>query len=249
VTAADFTLAGYGALLDELRARGYRSVDFADVRADAPQLILRHDIDLEPAFALPVAEAERARSMSAWYFFLVRSPLYAIAAPESVRVLKELGALGHRVGLHFDAALFLDDPAILDREARWECEVLERLAGTPVEMVSFHRPRPALLGRDGRIGGRDHAYRPRYFDRIGYCSDSRGAWRHGHPLDHPAVAAGRALQLLTHPIWWVTDSRGDPNAALAAFERSRTAALRTAIAETVTGYSASDGRILEEGNG
>ena len=33
--------------------------------------------------------------------------------------------------------------------------------------------------------------------------DSRGGWFHGHPLEHEAVRERRALQLLTHPIWWV----------------------------------------------
>jgi len=52
---------------------------------------------------------------------------------------------------------------------------------------------------------------------MGYCSDSRGAWHHGHPLDHPAVAEGRALQLLTHPIWWTTGAGRDPAATLERF--------------------------------
>ena len=34
-------------------------------------------------------------------------------------------------------------------------------------------------------------------------SESRGEWKHGFPWDHKAVAEGRALQLLTHAIWWV----------------------------------------------
>ncbi|MBT3172708.1 MAG: hypothetical protein HN333_14900, partial [Rhodospirillaceae bacterium] len=78
------------------------------------------------------------------------------------------------------------------------------MLGRSVPMISFHRPAPALQGREGRIAGRMHAYEPRFFREIGYCSDSRGAWRHGHPLDHAAVVKGKALQLLIHPLWWIT---------------------------------------------
>ena len=35
-----------------------------------------------------------------------------------------------------------------------------------------------------------------------YCSDSRGAWFHGHPLDRRSIKGGTAMQLLTHPLWW-----------------------------------------------
>ena len=48
---------------------------------------------------------------------------------------------------------------------------------------------------------------PRFFSEMGYCSDSRGLWRYGHPLNHEAVEKRRSLQLLTHPIWWVSDFR------------------------------------------
>ena len=61
---------------------------------------------------------------------------------------------------------------------------------------------PALRDNPAALAGRRHAYQPRTFSEMGYCSDSRGGWHHGHPLEHEAVVAGRALQLLTHPVWW-----------------------------------------------
>lgn len=245
----DFTVDGYRALLEALLARGYTGRDFDKVRPERSDVVLRHDIDLWPAYALPIAHVEAELGLSAWYFFLVRSPVYGIADPKTVSVMADLIGMGHSIGLHFDAALFADDSTILDAEAQWECGVLERLTGRPISMVSFHRPQRSLLGRDDLIAGRDHSYRSRYFNDIGYCSDSRGGWRHGHPLDHPAVANGRALQFLTHPIWWATDSRGDANAALAAFETERLSALRTSLAETVTGYSETLGIIQEREDG
>ena len=52
-----------------------------------------------------------------------------------------------------------------------------------------------------------HTYEPKFVKDIGYCSDSRGGWHHGHPLSHSSVKEGKALQLLTHPIWWITKGK------------------------------------------
>ncbi|NMM45596.1 hypothetical protein HH303_13960 [Rhodospirillaceae bacterium KN72] len=244
-TQPDFTRAAYRDLLSALLARGYRGTSFSGVVPSRSDLLLRHDIDLWPEIALELARIESDLGLSAEYFFLMNSPLYDPQASAIRQVMVELRAMGHGVGLHFDAALYDDDPDVLDREAARECRDLEAYSEGPVTLVSFHRPAPSLLGRPEPIAGRAHSYQPLYFSDIGYCSDSRGAWRHGHPLDHPAVAKGRAIQLLTHPVWWATDCGGDRDAALAAFVAARGEWVKPAIAETVTGYSAEIGRIIE----
>lgn len=106
---------------------------------------------------------------------LIRSALYNALAPEGVAALQRMTALGHRVGLHFDAALYRDDLDALDAAAAQECRWLEEAAGHAVEMISFHRPAKALLGLARLIAGRPHAYQPRVFQDIGYCSTRRGA--------------------------------------------------------------------------
>jgi len=77
------------------------------------------------------------------------------------------------------------------------------------------------MGHATSLSGRIHAYQPRYFEHMGYCSDSSGAFRYHAPLLHPAVLEGRALQLLTHPIWWVADSSDSAFAKLDRFRRER----------------------------
>ena len=149
-----------------------------------------------------MAEAEAAHGWSATYFVLVRTEMYNPFAPAAARDLARIRAFGHRVGLHLDTRLYDNTPAALDAAAAKECAVLETILAAPVEEISFHRPAPDLLGYDAPLAGRRHAYQLRYFTAMGYCSDSGGEWHHGHPLDHPAIAEGRAIQLLTHPIWW-----------------------------------------------
>ena len=75
------------------------------------------------------------------------------------------------------------------------------------EFISFHRPTKSLLGLDKKVGGRDHSYNTRFFREFGYVSDSRGEWRFGPPDKHQAFADGKGMQVLTHPIWWMTEGQ------------------------------------------
>lgn len=228
-----FTVQSYSVMLRELLARGYRACDFHDARPELRDLILQHDIDLWPGYAVPIAEAEAALGVSASYFALATSPLYNPASPECRAVLRHLIALGHRVELHFDPAA-ADVGTDRDEAAERECAWLSCVAGRPVRMVSFHRPSPDLLNNPAPIAGRPHTYQPRFFSAMGYCSDSRGAWRDFAPLDHPSVAAGCALQLLTHPIWW--RGHGTPQDALESYLADRLAGLDAALAANISVY-------------
>lgn len=231
-----FSPDGYRALIDSLRAQGYEVRDFFTARPEARHLILRHDIDVSLDAAVAMAELEASLGLRATYFALLRGELYNPFAETGRAALRRLGALGHEVGLHFDATLVEGGLDALDEAAAEECRMLEGLIAAPVRLVSFHRPAAALLGLDRPLGGRAHAYEPRFFKAIGYCSDSRGAFHHGEPLVHPAVVAGRALQLLTHPIWWMADSGADPTVRLERFVAGRAAAMRRALAAMIESY-------------
>lgn len=239
-----FSLPDYCALLQALQARGYRARDFLDADPSQPHLILRHDIDVWPAYALPMAEAEAALGVSASYFVLVTSPLYNAAAADCRMVLRRLIELGHRVDLHFDAAGH-DDPQQRDAAAGAECAWLGALTGQPVRMISFHRPAADLLGNPENLAGRPHAYQPRFFREMGYCSDSRGGWLSGAPLDHAALASGRALQLLTHPVWWIGEDSAQ--ACLDRYLRERVQAIDADLAANVTVHQPGRMGLAEKG--
>lgn len=238
MTVADFTRDGYRSLVAGLLERGYRAVGYDSVAPDERHLILRHDLDMSIDAAVAIAEIEADLGLGAHYFVLLRTEMYNPWSDQARRQLDRIASLGHEIGLHLDASLYPDDVGTLDRAAAEECDVLAALTGRPVEMVSFHRPSAALLGRPEDIAGRSHSYQPRYFHDIGYCSDSRGAWHHGHPMDHVAIADGRALQLLTHPIWWDRDSALDPVTALDGFRAERDTVLMHALADNCEPYRA-----------
>ena len=198
----DFTRDGYRALLQSLVDKGYQARAYDEADPLSPDLILRHDLDMSLQAAIPIAEIERDLGLRSHYFILLRTEMYTLFSDAGLTALRQIQALGHEIGLHLDASLYDDTPEALEAAANWECGVLEQALQSPVHTISFHRPAPALLGMEQSLGGRTHAYQKRFFSDMGYCSDSRGGWHHGHPLENEAVAEGRALQLLTHPIWW-----------------------------------------------
>jgi len=235
-TARAFTLDGYRQLVAGLLDRGYDVRGYGEAESAARHLILRHDLDMSIEAAVPVAETERALGVAATYFVLLRTEMYNPFSGRGLDGLRRIMALGHDIGLHLDASFYGAEPAKIEAAADRECAALEALLEAPVRTVSFHRPAPALLGLEGTLAGRRHAYEPRFFSEMGYCSDSRGAWEHGHPFDHEAVAAGRALQLLTHPIWWTGAAADGPQDKLDRFVDGRDALLRAELARNCEIY-------------
>jgi hypothetical protein len=231
-----FTTAGYKALVGELLARGYLANGYANADPQQRHLILRHDLDMSLDAARPIAEIEHELSVKSHFFVLIRTEMYNVFSARAVRAIRDLQSLGHEIGLHLDASFYGDVLSNLESGARVECDVLEQVTGVPVQVISFHRPAKGLLGHPGTLAGRRHAYEPRFFSDMGYCSDSRGDWHHGHPLVHPAVMEHRALQLLTHPIWWQSNGNDGALASLDRFVDDRISLLRNELADNCGPY-------------
>lgn len=200
--ASDFTLTTYAQLVEGFRGKGYRVTTYSEVVSDRADLILRHDVDMDLDRAVKLADVENRMGIQAHYFVLLRTEMYNVFSGGAHAAVRRLDALGHRVGLHFDASLYPTEVTVLEQAADRECRILDDVLGRRVETITFHRPAPALQGLPGPFAGRLHGYDRRFFSDIGYCSDSEGRWRFGHPLEHEAVRARRAIQLVTHPIWW-----------------------------------------------
>ena len=233
---ADFTLDGYRALLEAFMQRGYVAGRFSEDGPLDRHLFLRHDLDMSIQAAVAVAKIEREAGLMTTYFVMVRTEMYNPFSKRGLADIIQLADLGHELGLHFDGSLYGEDLEALDEAAERECAALEVLTNLPVTVISLHRPAPVLQGLDRRIAGRLHTYSPRFFQDMGYCSDSRGDWHHGHPLDHPAVAAGRGFQLLTHPIWWQAAPNEAVREKLDRFALKRFDLLRAELARNCEAY-------------
>jgi hypothetical protein len=136
---------------------------------------------------------------------LLTSPFYNPASASGREQVRTIVALGHSVGLHFDATVYGSAFDVVDfnKRSSEEARQLESIAGVSVGAISFHRPAPLLLGAGPELTTpRVHTYLPRYVQEMEYCSDSTGVWRFGPPDEREAIARGRAMHLLTHPEWW-----------------------------------------------
>lgn len=209
----EFNLREYHIILRMLLDKAYRFVDYDNVLHQDRSIVLRHDIDMSLEYALPVAEIEHQLGITSCYFLLLTSEFYNPLTSKAQSAITKIRAFGHEIGLHFDASIYPKDFSIddLSLAAEKECELLSQISRKSVRYISFHRPVKALQGVGEGFAQRINTYEKRFFETMGYCSDSQGAWRFGHPLDHSAILEGKQLQLLTHPIWWTLGEKMTDN--------------------------------------
>jgi hypothetical protein len=207
---ADFTRTNYRALL-RLARRAYTMVGYTDALPTTPSVLWRHDVDYSVHAAYALARIEAEEGVRATYFFRLHSEMYNLLEQPVIALAREITALGHEVGLHFDAAYHgITTEAALDDAIDWEASLLSRVLARPIVAMSFHQPDAFLLGcQQPRYAGLINTYAARFQREVGYVSDSNGYWRHRRLEDVLTVAAEPQLQVLTHPEWW-TDAPMSP---------------------------------------
>ncbi|MGI9451106.1 MAG: formyltransferase family protein [Geminicoccaceae bacterium] len=203
-----FTEAAFRRLLQQLEAGGYRFSAFPSDAKDK-HVLWRHDVDMSMHRAVRLARIEAEEGALATYFVNPRSTFYNLAEPEIQKLACEIAALGHEIGLHFDAGAFgkrhwrFDD---LTNVLAAERGLVEMILGRPVRAVSWHNPDQSNLLEhdDDEIAGLVNAYGRKIRKNYVYCSDSNGYWRHADMADVIAGCSPR-LHLLTHPVWWTPE--------------------------------------------
>jgi hypothetical protein len=208
----EFSQAGLVQLLGRFLSAGYTSVGFPEADPDQAHLVLRHDVDLDLRSAVAVAAAEEPLGVESTFFLMVRGDCYNLLDGAARRAVRELVAMGRRIGLHLDVTLYEPDE-LADGAAR-ELDVLAWVAGQAPEAISFHRPAPHLVGQDEVLFSVPHTYQKHFVESIAYVSDSQGRFRFGHPLESEAFLERRALHLLLHPIWWAGEQAEGRDARL-----------------------------------
>lgn len=192
----------YKNLLSSFLERGFifKSFEKFSVK-DNCQVILRHDVDFSVDMAVQMGAIEKDLGVCSTFYFLLGSDSYNLLSQKNSKSVKSIIEMGHSVGLHFDPTVHKDEKSGFNTEL----EVFERYFGETASM-SFHRPSQSVLnGIDWlpqRILG---AYQDKFFKNIAYISDSQGAFRFGHPFEHNSFILCNNIQLLIHPIWWMTD--------------------------------------------
>ena len=200
----DFTESAYGALVRQAKAR-YAFLSFSDAAGAEAGVLWRHDIDMSVHRALALAKIEHAEGVRATYFVYLHSRFYNALEDVIVERLRQIAALGHDIGVHFDSRFV---PADMDLAAAVDAErrVIESAAGVRVTALSFHDPdAPGVtISEADTIAGLVNAYGESLRARFEYGSDSNGYWRFT-PLPELVARAGARLHVLTHPEWWVPE--------------------------------------------
>jgi hypothetical protein len=200
----EFTEGAYRALVQQARAR-YRFLSFADASTADAGVLWRHDIDISVHRALALARIEHDEQVRATYFVYLHSRFYNALEDAIVDRLRQIAALGHEIGVHFDSRFIPAGMSAADAIAA-ERDVIAAAIGTDVRALSFHDPDvPGVsAGEADDIAGLVNAYGAGIKARFAYGSDSNGYWRF-KPLAEVIGAAGDRLQVLTHPEWWVPE--------------------------------------------
>lgn len=200
----DFTTARYSEILIAAK-RKYHFSTFADDPQPGCIALWRHDIDFSPHRALALARMEADAGVVATYFVQISSRFYNVFEPEIAEIVREIGRLGHDVGLHFETEVVGHSHGV-DHEQRlvFQATALEHLAQKPVTAFSLHNP-TTMVGisfDELRHGGLINASHPKWREDFSYCSDSNGVWRFRSLDAMVADSQVTRIYALTHPEWW-----------------------------------------------
>lgn len=206
VDNSQFTEGSYRTLLQLASAR-YRFLSFPEAAQAEAGILWRHDIDVSVHRALALARIERDEGVRATYFVYLHSRFYSAFEDAIVSRLRDIAALGHEIGLHFDPHFTPALGSSLDAAIAAEAAIVEGLCGVPVNACSFHDPgaNGSTVNDADHVGGLINSYGRSIQARFPYGSDSNGYWRHTPLPDLITVGDEPRLQVLTHPEWWVPE--------------------------------------------
>jgi hypothetical protein len=201
-----FTWKTYELYLRTALESGYHFIGFDALRGrstlpEHPFILLRHDIDYDPIWALPMSKIEVENKIQATYFFQIDSPFYELNCPETISIIEEILHQGHWLGVHFDANQIKDDAEVAEELER-TAALFEKKFSTSIAAASFHMPTYRPVKHLHLKGKRINTYSPLFFEHIQYFSDSNQDWRGKDVLKALWQKDFSKIQFLVHPIWW-----------------------------------------------
>ena len=130
-----FVLSDYAKMLETLLKAGYEFIPFNCKKRPNRFIWLRHDIEVDPSYSLPLAKLEESLGIGATYFVNVSSMYYNPLSRINSKIIYELLVHGHRIGLHFNCndMNHIDAYLLMDREAA----ILRKRFLCSIEVVSF----------------------------------------------------------------------------------------------------------------
>ena len=96
----DFTQQIFTVLLNAIKSQEYKFLTFEEFikssNSNERRIVLRHDVDLLPGYALRLAKIEKGLGIKGTYYFRI--------VPQSfdVEVIQKIAAMGHEIGYHYE---------------------------------------------------------------------------------------------------------------------------------------------------
>lgn len=206
----DFTFDNYRRLIRLAKNQGFQFILHKDpFDANRKDVIWRHDVEFSPDIALTMARIEHEEGVQATYFWQLHTNYYNTVSTYFMRVLKEIQALGHHIGLHFDSHFWnIQSSEELDLYVSTDAKYLELAmakAGLDIKLdtFSFHNTNSFVLScKDASYGGLLNVYSDYFKTHYDYCGDSTGIWRFDRLEDRLLDPKIQHLQVLTHDGMW-----------------------------------------------
>ncbi|MGQ9628970.1 MAG: hypothetical protein ACUVXI_01490 [bacterium] len=212
-----FKFSHYEETLERALSLGYVLTSFRDYNESLGKvMILRHDVDYGDGMrkAMNFAEIERDLGARATYFIKTHCPEYNPFEYKTYVTLRKILAMGHEIGLHFEAV----DMSYITGEDEVELflkekDVLERILDVKIISASQHIDYSCYSHPDyhwffDRYKREDvdivnYASEKRFVEDMKYLSDSNSVWLEGCFCKH--LGKHDKFQILTHPKWWFNE--------------------------------------------
>lgn len=199
-----FSLEQYRETLEKAISLGYSFPTVSELKDGSGSkdkfLLLRHDIDTSPQYALRMAMLEHSLGVRSSYYVLMHSPFYNPAAPKHWDALQSLVSLGFEVGLHYETDFFEQRYMDALEGVLADVTALEKILHIKIRSVSQHRPAAGTFLKKLNEYFVD-AYNEDLMHNVRYISDSGFKWR-GEALSELLGKEAR-IHALIHPFTWM----------------------------------------------
>ena len=176
--------------------------------------LMRHDVDFDIKLAHQLAVIEQEAGIVSTFFILTTCESYNVLCDRNRNLLRELVAMGHEIGLHFDPRLYRDE---LDPAVRREVELLSFAADQAVRSISLHNP--SIHGQYPMFEGYINAYDTSMFSDDNYISDSLYLFRGKNPFEFIKNIDKHMIQILLHPMHYSASGGGYDEVIVDTFAR------------------------------
>ena len=203
----EFTLTAYKKLLS-IAKRKFKFRQYTDYLLSENFILWRHDVDFSLEQALLIAQIEAECGIKSTFFLHVHNEFYNLLDIFSLKIVRQIIALGHAIGLHFDAGYYqIDTPDHVEHWLLFEKNILENIFSIHIAVFSFHNPDKNTSSFDKpTYSGMINTYSQFFKTTLPYCSDSNGYWRYRKLKAVLEDKTINQLQVLTHPDWWTENT-------------------------------------------